>query len=370
METIDALYKAALKRATGQENFNYDPDQLRCLFHPNIHVPTWTMDDVAKGEEKSPLTKDAHTVLEAVLEGKAKGKKAYMLIAPAFMGQFNPDVQPGQIRNAFRKLGFDGLVEVALFADILTLKEALEFDRNVQQEDDFLLTSCCCPMWVAMIRKQFAKMIPHVPPSVSPMIAAGRTVKKLYPDAMTVFLGPCVAKKAEAKDPDLVGAIDHVLTFQECQSIFDCLNVHPEDEADKSRTYSSEAGRVYAFAGGVSKAVEMTLERLNPDRKIRVKSAHANGVVECKKMLQELAAGERKANFFEGMGCIGGCVGGPKRLIDKEKGKENVAEYGKNSPYRTPLDNPYVLELLKRLGFYTLQGLLYDETFFSRRRFI
>ena len=368
MQTIEDFYREALKKATGREEFEYDPEQLNCLFHPTVHEPVWGEEKLSDEGQKKALTKDAHAVLEDVLAGKRAGRKAYILLAPAFLGQYH-DVKTGQIRNAFRKMGFDGLVEVALFADILTLKEALEFDRNIQSESDYMLTSCCCPMWVAMIKKSFRHLMPHVPPSVSPMIAAGRTVKKLYPDALTVFLGPCMAKKTEAKDPDLVGAIDHVLTFQECKDIFDRLGIQPQDQSDKKRVYSSEAGRIYAYAGGVSQAVQMTLDRLNPERAIKVRSRHANGVAECKQMLNDLMEGEVKANFFEGMGCAGGCVGGPKKLIPQEEAKEHVKAYGKRSPYRTPLDNPYVLELLTRLGFYTLEGLLYDETFFSRKRF-
>ena len=91
------------------------------------------------------------------------------------------------------------MVEVAVFADILTLKEALEFEQHVQKKEDFQLTSCCCPVWIAMIRKIYSELVPHVPGAVSPMIAAGRVVKELYPDAMTVFVGPCMAKKKRSK---------------------------------------------------------------------------------------------------------------------------------------------------------------------------
>ena len=73
------------------------------------------------------------------------------------------------------------MVEVALFADILTLKEALEFDKNILTDKDFQLTSCCCPMWIAMIRKVYHELIPHVPASVSPMAACGRAIKALHP---------------------------------------------------------------------------------------------------------------------------------------------------------------------------------------------
>ena len=92
-------------------------------------------------------------------------------------------------------MGFQGLIEVAVFADILTLKEALEFDANIKKEQDYQLTSCCCPVWIAMIRKVYQELMPHVPGAVSPMVAAGRVVKKLHPEALTVFVGPCMAKK-------------------------------------------------------------------------------------------------------------------------------------------------------------------------------
>ena len=61
-----------------------------------------------------------------------------------------------------------------------------------------MLTSCCCPVWLAMIRKVYRQYINNIPGSVSPMIAGGRAIKLLEPDAVTVFIGPCVAKKAEA----------------------------------------------------------------------------------------------------------------------------------------------------------------------------
>ena len=101
----------------------------------------------------------------------------YALVAPAFSGQFGPEVTAGKLRTALKLLGFSGMLEVAVFADILTLKEALEFDKNVNKEGDFQLTSCCCPMWIAMIRRLYHQLMPNVPGSVSPMIAGGRTVK-------------------------------------------------------------------------------------------------------------------------------------------------------------------------------------------------
>lgn len=259
------------------------------------------------------------------------------------------------------------MLEVALFADILTLKEALEFDKNIVKESDYQLTSCCCPMWIAMIRKIYNQLMPHVPGSVSPMVACGRTVKHLHPDAITVFIGPCLAKKSEAKEKDLADAVDFVLTFEEMRDIFDAMNINPSEMEESERDHSSRAGRIYARTAGVSEAVKKTVERLNPHRKITVKTQHADGVPGCKAMINDLLEGKTDANFFEGMGCVGGCVGGPKAIINREIGRDNVNQYGEEAIYQTPIDNPYVIELLNRLGFDTIDSLLKDSEIFTRK---
>jgi iron only hydrogenase large subunit-like protein len=288
------------------------------------------------------------------------------MIAPAFISQFSSQVTPGKLRSAFKKLGFAGMVEVALFADILTLKEAFEFDSRIINESDFLLTSCCCPLWIALIRKIYKQFVPYVPGSVSPMVACGRAIKQLEPDAVTVFVGPCIAKKAEAREADIADAVNHVLTFQEVRDIFEFAEINPSEMEDDLRDHSSKAGRIYARTGGVSEAVKSTVERISPDRKIIVKTQQANGMRECKEMLNAIKEGKLSANFIEGMGCVGGCVGGPKAILDREEGRNNVNHYGDQASYSTPIDNPYVIDLLHRLGFDTVESLLEHSDIFTR----
>lgn len=291
----------------------------------------------------------------------------YAMIAPAYIGQFSDEVTPGKLRTAFKKLGFAGLIEVALFADILTLKEALEFDSTINSDKDFMLTSCCCPLWIAMIKKIYNKLVPHLPPSVSPMAACGRSIKILYPQAKTVFVGPCVAKKAEARNKDIADAVDFVLTFQEMQDIFDVAGIVPNQQDEDLRDHSSTAGRIYARTAGVSEAVKSTVQRLRPNRAIPLKAAHADGVPACKQLLKDIADGKLSANFIEGMGCVGGCVGGPKSLLDVDTATNNVNEYGDVAEYVTPVDNPYVIELLERLGFDTIESLIKGDNIFTRK---
>ena len=285
----------------------------------------------------------------------------YAIIAPAFIGQFGEEVTPGKMRAALKRLGFYGMVEVALFADILTFKEALEFDAHVHKEGDFVLTSMCCPMWVSMVKKVYTKLASHITPSVSPMVACGRGVKKVHPDAKVVFIGPCIAKKAEAKEPDVRDAVDVVITFKELQQIFEAVGINPKEMEEDEKEHSSTAGRIYARTGGVSKAVSDTLKRIRPDKQIQIKAVQAHGVKECRQMLQDALDGKITANFYEGMGCVGGCVGGPHVLIEPAKGTEFVNNYGEEANSLTPADNKYVLTLLKSLGFEEIDDLFDEE---------
>ncbi len=369
-ETFEELYKEAAKRATGTDKINYDPSQLDCIFNPGCHQPQWKLSDILNDDDTTvtkgnPISRDVAGMLHAI--SNRGMKRAFVLTAPAFQGQFSSEVTAGMMRSAFYEIGFDGFVEVAIFADILTLMEALEFDKNIQKKQDYMITSCCCPMWIGMIKKIYTDLIPHVPPTVSPMIAAGRVIKKLHPDCLTVFIGPCLAKKSEKNDPDIAGAIDFVLTFQETKELFDILNVDLTKQPDKVKENTSKMGRIYARRGGVSEAVRTTLAKLHPHRQIELKSQQADGVPNCRKMIEDIQKGNTDANFFEGMGCIGGCVGGPRSILPKEKGAQEVDDYGDKALYETPLDNPYVLELLHRLNFTTLDSLLEDKELFVRK---
>ncbi|WP_315117221.1 [Fe-Fe] hydrogenase large subunit C-terminal domain-containing protein [uncultured Clostridium sp.] len=283
-------------------------------------------------------------------------------VAPAITGQFGENVNINKLRTAFKKLGFTDMVEVAFFADMLTLKEAVEYDHFIKNEKDFMITSCCCPMWVGMLKKVYNNLIKNVSPSVSPMIAAGRVLKKINPHCKVVFVGPCVAKKAEAKEKDLLGDIDFVLTFTELKDIFDTYEIHPEElEEDLSDEYASRGGRLYARTGGVSIAVSEAIERLFPNKFKYLKTTQANGVIECKKILSKLQEGEINANFIEGMGCVGGCVGGPKVIIPKELGKNAVDDFAQNSKIKVSVDSSCMIEVLKNLDINSVEDFKSKE---------
>lgn len=297
--------------------------------------------------------------------------KVIAAVAPAITGQFGENVNVNHLRTAFKKIGFTDMVEVAFFADMLTLKEAIEFDEHVKTKEDLMITSCCCPMWVGMVKKVYHDLVKYVSPSISPMIAAGRVLKQLNSDCKVVFIGPCIAKKGEAKDKDLVGDIDYVLTFTELKDIFDTLNIHPEKlQEDVSSEYASRGGRLYARTGGVSIAIGEVLERLFPEKYNLFNAALGNGVKECKELLTKAEKGDLDANFIEGMGCVGGCVGGPKSLIDANRGKIRVDEFAENSKIKVALDSDCMNEILNRIDINTANDFKdKDKTIIFRREF-
>ncbi|MFR9239108.1 MAG: [Fe-Fe] hydrogenase large subunit C-terminal domain-containing protein [Clostridium baratii] len=286
-------------------------------------------------------------------------KKVVATVAPAIIGQFGDDVTMDQLRTAFIKLGFTDMVEVAFAADMLTIKEACEFNHHVSSKDDLLITSCCCPMWIGMVKKVYNDLVKYVTPSVSPMIAAARVLKKLNPDVKVVFIGPCIAKKAEAREKDLIGDVDLVLTFEELKGLFDTLNINPSKLPETiSEEYTSRGGRLYARANGVSTAIFEAVSELFPNKKDIFFQKSASGVKECKALLNEVTNEDTKFNFIEGMGCIGGCVGGPKKLIDTTKGTDAVNNFAYSSPIKVATHSDILTELFNRLEINSLEDLL------------
>lgn len=303
----------------------------------------------------------------ALLELLKNHEKVVAIVAPAIAGQFGKEVTLDQLREAFIKIGFLDMVEVAMAADVLTLKEAMEYDAMVTEEGDFMITSCCCPMWIGLLKKSYHDLIPEVSPSVSPMVAMGRILKKLNPDVKVVFIGPCIAKKAEAKEADIKDAVDHVLTFEETKLIFEAFSIEPEQlHGIPTIDYASRGGRLYARTGGVSQAVWDTVDELSPKKRALFTAKQVDGMKDCKKMLKDLEEGKVRASFIEGMGCEGGCVGGPKRNIPKEEGRECVDRVAKEAAIKMPAHSGTIMNLLRQLGIHSLEELRKEDCMFER----
>lgn len=402
--TFEELYKRVTKdkvqnRPINLKGENYDENHMDCILNPDKHSLIWKIKECdcsdkaceaacffdaieirdgsiyIKNENctgcnecviacKSHNLEQSRDTIKAIEILKESQQKVYALMAPAFIGQFGKEATSGKIRTALKQLGFAGMIEVAAFADILTLKEALEFKKNLENDKQFQLASCCCPIWISLIKRNYSDIVDHLPPSVSPMIASGRIVKELHPGCKTIFIGPCLAKKAESKEKQFMGNVDCVLTFQELKDIFEAFEIDFSLLEEETKEHSSTAGRIYARTGGVSKAVSLSAERLQVKHKLI--PVYANGVKECKELLSSVLNNDIKGNFYEGMGCVGGCVGGPKSIINEVEGKEVVDKYAHEALYNTPLDNPYVIEIIHRLKFNTINEFLEESDILIR----
>ena len=266
---------------------------------------------------------------------QGRSYKLYAIVAPSISSQFNY-ARLGQVISGLKALGFHTVVEAALGADMVAEAESREL-----AEKGFL-TSSCCPAFVTFIRQSFPQLLPMVSHNLSPMAAIARFIKETTPDAKTIFIGPCTAKKAEAQLDTVKPYIDAVLTFEELQALFDSRDLDittlPEDVLDNASYF----GRIFARSGGLSDAVAEGLKEQNID--FDLKPCVCDGIEACRMALLKKSKNVLDANFIEGMACLGGCIGGAGCLTHGEKNKAEVDKYGREAYEKTIADATSVLK--------------------------
>lgn len=242
-----------------------------------------------------------------VIKAITSGKKVVAMVAPAIEGSFGADITIDSIRTACKKVGFSDMVEVALGGDMTAGAEAKEWlEANKEGKK---MTTSCCPAFVNMIKKHYPELTDNISTTVSPMCAVSRMLKSKDKDTVTVFIGPCIAKKDERRNKDLEGNADYVLTVGEYRAMLRAKDVKIEAEANSSQQ-ASVYGKRFGNGGGVAAAVVECMKELGEDpSKFTIEKC--SGGAECKKTLTLLKMDRLQADFVEGMACEGGCVGGP-----------------------------------------------------------
>lgn len=278
-------------------------------------------------------------IVQLIEEIKAH-KRVYAILAPAFVSQFGIQIKPSQIFTALKKMGFYRVMEASFGADIVTLEETKEFLERVPKKQSFLTTSCC-PAYVDMVKKHLPDVESNLSTTVSPMIAAAKVIKSEDPEAVTVFIGPCIAKKVEAKNfPDL---IDYVITFEEAAALFAGTETELSAIEESSFvTTASKDGNSFAKAGGVAQAVVAAAANLAPER--RVKTHSAEGLHNCRTALTDMKNEQNDATLFEGMACTGGCIGGPGILADSRISGKFVEKFAESASYKIATENEKAVE--------------------------
>ena len=278
----------------------------------------------------------AKTYLTQVIDAIRDGKEVYAMCAPATEGQFGEKITMGSIRVALQKLGFRDMVEVGLGGDMTAAYESAEWAEA--RKEGRKMTTSCCPAFINMLRKHFPQQFEeNMSSTVSPMCAISRYLKAVHPGCVTVFIGPCVAKKSESMDKSVPDNADYVMTYGELQALLNSrdMKLEPVDDAYQE---SSIWGKRFATSGGVANAVlECMQERgENIDDITLMRCA---GGADCRKALTLLKAGRLPEDFVEGMICPGGCVGGPSRTKTELELKRSREMLLKQADGRKVLEN-------------------------------
>lgn len=263
----------------------------------------------------------------------------YAVVAPSISGQFA--VTTGQVVSALKAMGFYTVLEAALGADMVAYFEAQEL-----MEKGFL-TSSCCPAFVTYIHKFYPKMVEHISHNLSPMAMMGKVIKKAHPECKIVFIGPCVAKKGEAKLDTVKPYIDAVLTFEELQAMIDAYDIDLKAMEDDVLNNASYFGRIFARSGGLTDAVAEAFKEMGvTPEQFEPKVATCSGLEECKLALLKAQKGILPENFIEGMACEQGCIGGPGCLTHGPKEKAEVDKYGRLALEKKLKDSVVVFDVL------------------------
>lgn len=242
-------------------------------------------------------------------------------IAPSFIANYE-GVGIASIREALKKLGFFDVEETAIGATIVKRR----FEQILQEGTHDILISSCCHSVNLLIQKYFPRALSFLADVVSPMQAHSLDIKRRYPDAKTVFIGPCVAKKDEAdyyKD-----IVDATLTFEELSNWLEAEEIHLVQEMD---TRKNSKARLFPTTGGILK----TMKQDAPGYTYLA----IDGVENCKAALKEIEKGHMQKCFIEMSACVGSCVGGP--IMEKHRHTPvwdyiAVSQYAGNDDFDVP----------------------------------
>ena len=214
-------------------------------------------------------------------------------LAPSFVANYR-GAGIDAMKTALKALGFSDVEETAIGATIVKN----EYERMVAEKTrDIIITSCCHSVNL-LIQKYFPKELQYLADVLSPMQAHCKDIKRRYPNAKTVFIGPCVAKKDEAQHYD--GYVDAVLTFDELSAMLRDANITIAKESDSAE---QSRARLFPTTGGILK----TLSLQDPGYTYMA----IDGTENCMAALRDIESGNIHRCFIEMSACTGSCIGGP-----------------------------------------------------------
>ncbi|HXL02863.1 MAG TPA: [Fe-Fe] hydrogenase large subunit C-terminal domain-containing protein [Candidatus Atribacteria bacterium] len=256
-------------------------------------------------------------------------------LAPSFVAAFSEGTE-GQIVAALKKLGFQEVRETAEGAEWV----AKEHTRLLSEGRKNIISSSC-PAINALIYKYYPQYVSYLAPVVSPMIAHARLIRQEYGKVKVVFIGPCIAKKAEVEEEEVKGEVDAVLTFEELKTWFQeeniSLSVLEEEEMGLS---SVEWGRAFPVEGGLLKTASLDTGILSKEVMV------ITGIDRCRQFLDDLENARSSFEMVEMMSCEGGCIDGPvlQSLLSPYERRKKVIDYTEKAKmvYNPPPEKKFI----------------------------
>ena len=268
------------------------------------------------------------------------GDPVIVSLAPSFIANYE-GVGINAMRKALKQLGFYNVEETAIGATIVKT----EYERMLKEDErDVIITSCCHSINL-LIQKHYPQALEYLADVVSPMQAHCKDIKSRFPNAKTVFIGPCVAKKDEAEHYE--GIVDAVLTFEELTEWFKAENIELEKEMDND---ICSRARFFPTTGGILKTMAQDIPGYT--------YLALDGVESCIAALKDIIDGKVHKCFIEMSACVGSCVGGP--VMEKYHRSSAVKDYIAVSGYAGTKDfevsQPKANELKKNFGYIELRS--------------
>lgn len=253
-----------------------------------------------------------------ILQAMKSGKKVIAMFAPSIAGQFEGSIY--QLKTALLNAGFNDVVEVAKGADITTENEAKEFIERMNNGDKFMTTSCCAG-YNQLRKKHLSEINPYASTTKTPLYYTAEYIKKMKPEFITVYISPCVAKRAEVFENE---NINYIMSCEELDALFIAKNIKvAECEETKFESDASKQARNYGVTGGVSEAVQKKLPDENLAKPYVINGLNKDSIKQLRKYAQNGCC-DNDFNLIEVMCCEGGCIGGNANINTLKQSKRNL----------------------------------------------
>ncbi len=257
-----------------------------------------------------------------ILRHIREGKEVIALVAPAVFG--NLPCKPEQIKDALLKIGYKYVYEVAQGADITATTEAKDFKERLAAGAPFMTTSCCAG-YNELVKKHLPEIKPYISDAHTPLYYVAEIAKKEHPDAITVFISPCFAKRREVLDNPNV---NYLMNIEELGATLVAMGIDMEACEEKEFAYqSSKEAREFALTGGVAKSVQAAWT----GEAGAIKPVIINGLD--KSAIRDLRMYAKNGNcpagnLIEIMCCQGGCIAGNACMSPLKEAAQKISDYG------------------------------------------